>query len=95
MAKKASSRQPALQALPLLAHESLYVGIDVGKQAHVAGFLSRTLLERHDHFEGCPVLTFEQSREGFRALIDRISLYVPLAQVYVLLEQTGHASLAR
>jgi hypothetical protein len=27
------------------------VGIDVGKFRHVAGFLSRTLLERHQRFE--------------------------------------------
>src|SRR6266568_9358498 len=46
------------------------IGVDVGKFKHVAGFLSRTLLERHEHFEGCPTFSFEQSREGFRAFVD-------------------------
>jgi transposase len=89
MAKQAELR-PDLQAAPLFKHESLFVGIDVGKAKHVAGFISTTLLQRHEHFESCPVLTFEQSREGFRSLVDRMRLYVPLEQVYVLLEHTGH-----
>jgi len=38
----------------------------------VAGFLSRTLHQRHEHFEVCPTFSFEQSREGFRAFVDRI-----------------------
>jgi transposase len=74
----------------MLARESLYVGIDVGKHQHVAGFLSTTLLERHSRFEGCPVLTFANSREGFRSLVGRLEAYTPLEQVYVLLEKTGH-----
>ncbi len=55
---------PDLQAVPMLKYESLYVGIDVGKQRHVAGFVSTTLLERHQRFEACPALAFEQAREG-------------------------------
>ena len=74
----------------MLAHETLYVGIDIGKLEHVAGFVSRTLLSRYQRFESCPALTFEQSREGFRALLDRIEELVPLTQVYALLEVTGH-----
>src|SRR5262249_33037888 len=70
--------------------EVLYVGIDVGKYTHYAGFVSRTLLQRHERFEGCPAWAFAQSREGFRALVDRITEFVPLAQATVLLEQTGH-----
>lgn len=81
---------PDLQVVPMLKYESLYVGIDVGKQRHVAGFVSTTLLERHQRFEACPALAFEQSREGFRSLMVRIRSYVPLEQVSVLLEQTGH-----
>jgi transposase len=77
-------------ALPMLPNENLYVGIDVGKAKHVAGFVSATLLQRHERFEGCPAFTFEQSREGFRALIDRIRTYCPLEQTFILLEQTGH-----
>jgi transposase len=79
-----------LQVIPMLAHETLYVGIDIGKQTHVAGFLSTTLLARHQRFESCPALSFENSREGFRSLVDRISTYVPLTQVYVVMEVTGH-----
>ena len=64
--------------------------MDIGKKAHVAGFTSVTLLTRHQRFEHCPALTFENSREGFRSLIDRIRMYVPLTQVQVVLEVTGH-----
>lgn len=82
--------RPDLQVIPMLARETLYVGIDIGKATHVAGFLSATLLSRHQRFEHCPALTFENSREGFRALLDRIHASVPLTQVYCLLEVTGH-----
>ncbi|MGO8949447.1 MAG: hypothetical protein ACLQUY_17715, partial [Ktedonobacterales bacterium] len=50
------------------AHESIYVGVDIGKSQHVAGFVSNTLLQRHERFEGCPVLKFANTREGFRQL---------------------------
>jgi len=79
-----------LQAVPMLVHETLYVGVDIGKTSHVAGFLSPTLLARHQRFEHCPALSFENFREGFRTLLDRISGYVSLTQVYVILESTGH-----
>lgn len=82
--------QMRLTSLPLLPQETLYVGVDIGKFRHVAGFLSRTLLARHERFEGCPTFAFEQSREGFRSFVDRLREYVPLEQVTVLLEQTGH-----
>ncbi len=88
MAKRRA--QADLQVLPMLAHETLYVGVDIGKKAHVAGFISTTLLSRHQRFETCPALSFENSREGFHRLIDRISSYVPLPQVYVVMEVTGH-----
>src|SRR5579871_4373678 len=87
---RTSKVHPELQIIPMLARETLYVGIDIGKTLHVAGFLSTTLLTRHQRFEHCPALTFENSREGFRALVDRIRAYVPLTQVYCLLEVTGH-----
>ena len=81
---------PNLNALPMLPHESLYIGVDIGKFKHVAGFISKTLLERHTHFESCPAFIFEQSREGFRAFVERIRAYCPLAQCFILMEQTGH-----
>ncbi|GHO60566.1 IS110 family transposase [Ktedonobacter robiniae] len=82
--------RPDLALIPMLPHETLYIGVDVGKFRHVAGFLSRTLLQRHERFEGCPVFAFEQSREGFLAFVDRIREYVPLEQATVLIEHTGH-----
>jgi hypothetical protein len=79
-----TSSQTSKGHASLLAHETLYVGVDIGKRAHVAGFLSTTLLARHQRFEHCPALSFENSREGFRSLIDRMETYVPLVQVQVL-----------
>jgi transposase len=79
---------------PLLGDEPLYVGIDVGKRSHVAGFVSTTLLARHKRFEGCPALTFSQSRDGFRRLTERIQTYAPLEHCCILLERTGHYHLA-
>lgn len=90
MGKQMVGHAPGPRTVPQLLMETLYVGIDVGKYSHYAGFVSRTLLQRHERFEGCPALTFAQSREGFRALVDRICELVPLAQATVLLEQTGH-----
>jgi len=89
-ARSAAASAVGLHVVPQLAHEPLYVGIDVGKLQHVAGFVSPTLLTRYQRFENCPTLTFAQSREGFRALVDRVQAYVPLTQVYALLEVTGH-----
>jgi hypothetical protein len=77
MAPKEKPR-PDLVPVPMLLNESLYVGIDIGKVRHVAGFVSTTLLERHQRFEVCPALVVENSREGFRTLIDRMRSYVPL-----------------
>src|SRR5215470_10829329 len=85
--KKAIS---TLALIPMLPHETLYIGVDVGKFRHVAGFLSRTLLQRHERFEGCPTLAFDQSREGFRAFVDGIRELVPIEQATILLEYTGH-----
>jgi transposase len=93
MVHRAKDR-PDLKAVPMLLNESLYIGIDIGKLRHFAGFVSTTLLERHERFEGCPVQAFENSREGFRSLIERIRSLAPLEHVSVLLEHTGHYHLA-
>jgi transposase len=82
--------QSHLTPIPMLPHETIYIGVDIGKFRHVAGFVSKTLLQRHERFEGCPTFAFEQSREGFRAFVDRVREYVPLEQAAVLLEHTGH-----
>ena len=76
--------------LPMLPEESIYIGVDIGKFKHVAGFVSTILLERHQHFEHCPAFLFEQSREGFRALVERIRAYCPLEHCFIVMEQTGH-----
>ncbi len=89
MAKRAK-QQPDLRAIPLLPHEPLYIGIDVGKMRHLAGFISATLLERHQRFEACPALAFENSREGFGVLLERIRSLAPLEHCFVLMEKTGH-----
>lgn len=81
---------PDLKARPILLHESIYIGVDIGKLKHVAGFVSKTLLERYKHFENCPAFTFESSREGFRSFVERIRDYCPLEHVFVLMELTGH-----
>jgi transposase len=91
--RKAAAASTAPVLLPY-ATESVYVGIDVGKQRHLAGFVSTGLLARHGRFEGCPVFAFDNSREGFRQLIDRIQALCPLEQAYVMLEKTGHYHLA-
>jgi transposase len=56
----------------------------------MAGFLSKTLLERHGRFEACPALLFENSREGFRRLVERLRELAPLEHYFILLERTGH-----
>src|SRR6266699_2058727 len=89
MAKRAAQRSE-IKAVPQFLNESLYVGIDIGKGKHLAGFLSKTLLERHERFEACPALVFENSREGFRLLIERIRSLAPLEHIFVLMERTGH-----
>ncbi len=89
MAQK-HSLNPSSLAPAQLGQETLYVGVDIGKHGHVGGFLSTTLLARHRRFEHCPALSFENTREGFHTLIARIQAFVPLTQVQVLLEVTGH-----
>jgi hypothetical protein len=79
-----------LTPVPLLRNEAVYIGLDIGKSRHVAGFLCATLLARHERFEACPALVFENSRQGFRLLLERIRHYCPLEHAFVLLERTGH-----
>src|SRR6266567_1522920 len=74
----------ASKVLPMLTNESIYIGVDIGKFKNVAGFISRTLLERHQHFENCPAFIFEQSREGFRAFVECIRTYCPLEHCFIL-----------
>jgi transposase len=84
------SSPSSAQPIPHLAHEPLFIGIDIGKHSHVAGFVSATLLKRHRRFEQCPALSFANSRAGFDALLTRLGEYSHLAQCAVVLESTGH-----
>jgi transposase len=79
-----------LQTVPLLQYDPVFLGIDVGKTRHVAGFVSKTLLDRHQRFEACPALAFGNSREGFQALVERMRALAPLEHYTVLMEKTGH-----
>ena len=47
---RTAKHQAELTPIPLLRTESLYIGIDIGKDRHVAGFVSTTLLARHERF---------------------------------------------
>ena len=66
------SAQPDLTLVPLLDNEAVYISIAIGKSKHVAGFVSHTLLARHERFAACPALVFEHAREGFRMLVERL-----------------------
>lgn len=85
-----AKQRPDLKAIPMLRNESLYIGIDIAKTKHVAGFVSKTLIERHTRFEACPALAFENTREGFRLLVERIREFSELEHVFILMERTGH-----
>lgn len=76
-----SQTKPNLTPLPSLRHEILYIGVVIGKFQHVAGFLSPTLLARHERFEGRPTLSFVRSREGLETFLDRVRELVPLSQL--------------
>ena len=88
--KNATKKLSNVQPIPLLKQEPLYIGIDIGKARHVAGFVSLTLLERHQRFEACPALAFENSRDGFHTLVERIRTLAPFEHCFALLEKTGH-----
>ena len=76
-----------LSAILQLLHEALYLGIDVGKRMHVAGFVSKTCLERSQRFEACPALAVDNLHEGFRVLLERIKSYVPVEHCFVIMEK--------
>ncbi len=80
-----------VNTLAVLAEgEKLYIGIDVGKESHHAGLISRSLLDKHKRFDKCPVTNFPNTREGFEALLEAVKAYAPLERCIVLKERTGH-----
>lgn len=58
----------------MLLRESVYIGVDIGKFKHVAGFISKTLLERHQHFEHCPAFVLNNHEKVSGPLL---SAFVP------------------
>lgn len=67
-----------------------FVGIDIAKKSHSAGFISRKLLMKHRRFESCPTFTFKNTREGFVALLKQMERHSSLDNIAVLIERTGH-----
>ena len=82
------SPQPTLTLLP--STQRVYVGVDIAKKSHVAGFVSPTLLAKHKRFERCPTLIFSNSRHGFEQLVETIKSYADLDCCAILMERTGH-----
>lgn len=75
---------------PIALTPTLFIGIDVGKKAHIAGFVSASILKQ-SRFEKCPVLRFEQNRAGLLAFLARVKTFVPSPRhAAILLEATGH-----
>ena len=72
----------------------LYLGIDVGKNTHVAALLSSDLLVKHKKYDSCPVQKIENSRAGFTALLTIICKQSSPDECRVLLEHTGHYGFA-
>ncbi len=68
----------------------VYVGIDIGKNNHAAAIVSLPLLAHYRRADRCPLLSFEQSRAGFDALLSELCRYGDPASISVLVESTGH-----
>src|SRR5205807_4605598 len=80
-----------INTLAVLAEdERLFIGIDIGKESHTAGLISRSLLVKHKRFDKCPVTAFPNSRKGFEQLLEALQAYAPLGHCVVLKERTGH-----
>lgn len=79
-----------ITAITLLPQERLFVGIDIGRHSHYAGFVSKSLLEKHRHPEKCPSRPVLNSRTDFEALVEEMATYAPLSDCVVLVEKTGH-----
>ena len=72
--------------------ERLYVGIDVGKDSHVAALISTTLLDLSGDPERCPTVVIENSRAGFDAFTKYLLRATDLANCMVVMEHTGSYS---
>lgn len=66
---------------------SLYLGIDIGKQNHMVAWLSAESLKKHKAHTSLPTQSIPNSRAGFDSLL---SLIPNPSEARVLLEHTGH-----
>lgn len=73
-----------------LRTERLYVGIDVGKENHVAAFYSAYLQRKYGHYTAIPTIPVANSRLDFERLVAQIQLHAPLDRCIVIMEKTGH-----
>lgn len=75
---------------PVASPPTLYIGIDVGKTSHYAGFISDNLLRMHKSYDKCPTRYVPNNRADFEALFALVTSYTPFECCHVLLENTGH-----
>jgi transposase len=68
----------------------LCIGIDIGKNSHVAALLSSSLLQQYGNALRCPLLPFENSRAGFDRLLALLTQHASPQETHVLVEHTGH-----
>lgn len=69
---------------------SICIGVDIGKQSHVAAFVSASLLKANKRYEQCPTLSVVNSRQGFEQLLTAMRFHGALINCAVLVERTGH-----
>ncbi len=81
---------PAPKEAAIPAETRICIGIDIGKARHVAGVVSPALLSEKHQYHQCPTLAFENSREGFTALLAFLRTYGPPESLAVVVEVTGH-----
>lgn len=81
-------------AFPAISSKQLFIGVDVAKRSHVAGFSAPELLAHYKRFQRCPWISFENSRRGFEQLVEAMRSYADLGNCVVLMERTGHYHLA-
>lgn len=79
---------------PIPLRQRLFVGVDVGSDTHVAAFYSRSLQNKHGHYNTCPTMPFANTRLDFERLVARMQHYAPLELCTVIMEKTGHYHLA-
>ena len=57
-------------SVPHASSQILFIGVDIGKFKHVAGFISKTLLERHPHARVVRPLFLSNREKAFEPLLN-------------------------